>query len=206
MTIAFLRYYLLVTSKKEQENETIDMFRLRRLALLFNWLLICFILIVRGVLRLPVLTNDAININVRLGIDIGMLFIIGSITIIMYYKMDIDLKSFRAAEKEDENHRKNSVRNSSCGAARIINAWDNHKDTQTKQSFQSYAITHPSDDSISPNIQSRLSRKRRNAMQAHCQPNIDSNKISSQSSKIERSDYGGIYIGKESRYKTKITL
>ena len=67
-----------------------------------------------------------------------------SAELILY--LDIDLKNFRVAEKQDENDRNNSVKNPSNGTSKVINAWDNHKDTQTIRSFQSNAIFHPSDD------------------------------------------------------------
>ena len=60
MTIAVLRYKLLVTSKTEEENEMIDMSRLRCLALILNWISIFLIFIIRGLIFFPVATNKLI--------------------------------------------------------------------------------------------------------------------------------------------------
>ena len=48
MVIAFLRYFLLVTAKKENEDNVIDMQKTRSVALFANWCIIIAVQIIRG--------------------------------------------------------------------------------------------------------------------------------------------------------------
>ena len=193
MTIAVLRYKLLVTSEKEEENEMIDMSRLRCLALILNWMLIFLIFIIRGWIFFPVVTNNAANVVLRCGMNIGMLFIIVSITIIVYYKMDLDLKRSRPELSSKAELRNKNDLDKHFANSISTNAWESpNKTSHSNVGTKTKSLRCHSNDNAT-----NLHKDTSNSVETERTQNIDGMRCTLNTMKIEPSDYGGIYIGYE---------
>ena len=91
LIIAFLRYHLLVTVKRYTDNQEIDLIKIRKVALIANWLLIIFILVTRGFFFYLKVVNQE-NTQWAVSFTVILIFLLPIITLIVYYKMDVGLK------------------------------------------------------------------------------------------------------------------
>ena len=97
LVIALIRYYLLVMTKQENEESVISWFKVKIASLMMNCGLLSLTLISRGILMF--LNFTAHNTLVPLIIfDIVLTIVILIATLMVYCKMDIDLKSQKVAE------------------------------------------------------------------------------------------------------------
>ena len=100
MVIAFLRYYLLITSKDKNGDCAMNMEKIRTVSLTVNWGVITVVSIVRGLLLFPSFV-DGTNRIIRMVFNFGLLFII-IITLVVYYKMDLKLRTKKEAMDKQE--------------------------------------------------------------------------------------------------------
>jgi hypothetical protein len=92
MTIAVLRYYLLVTVKNRNEDYVVDLTKLRNIALTINWSIIAVFISANGVFLFLDFDKPMSDGIVRRCALFGLPILILVATVLVYYRMDFVLK------------------------------------------------------------------------------------------------------------------
>ena len=194
MVITCLRYFLLVTAKNE--NEDINMSKIRMVALVSNWCTIIAVCMVRGLVLLLFIKNKIPETSMA-GINCGLLFALLMIILVVYYKLDIELKkkfqkvNVQGQTELDESKDANeifSIKSDEIENAANSNTFQLQRIEVMKKgslnvcdSRVKNADSHPSNKSVFQ----KVFHKR----------NVINNRVETDNHATEDQDYGGIYIG-----------
>ena len=197
MIIAFLRYHILVTVKKYTDGQEMDLMKIRKFALIANWLLIIIILVTRGFFfHLIAINKENTPWAVSFTVVITVLLLITTLTV--YYKMDVGLKLIQNIpdiEVKDATIDIGEEQNS------VLSESSHMENVNTAKENQS---CHPNESGRSCD-KKRITRLSLNTLSNFttvecCTNNLESNILRNESNVLhptmeEENRYGGIYIG-----------
>ena len=123
--IAFVRYHLLVTTKNKDDDHTIDLARIRRVALATYWSILISMFMIRGFLLLPNFIDGSNTVwGAVFYLVLPVTFPI--VTLLVYYRMDNKLKVVKGETLDKKaisktNYATNETLSASTSSRRIRN-------------------------------------------------------------------------------------